>query len=227
MPTNQSITISDGADHEGRAKVDSGYTTRVAVAGLLGLLVVLNASVGQAQDRFGVSGSLAAPRTFDIELRAGRSSQSGTTGTVYVSLYSQNLGRWSSWVTVEGLRKGRSKVVSLQEEAAFTGVSEARVWIGADGAHVSVVVRHGHEESPMLPAYRWVKNRSERFEGPPIAHSSDQEPVYTCSRRYCYCHDEHVLNSFDCWSMWLTECRGVPKPIPGYGGVARCEREDY
>ena len=49
---------------------------------------------------------------------------------------------------------------------------------------------------------------------------------YTCGGGNCYCHDEHLFNAFDCWSMWLAECTGPPQKVPGSGGVVKCEADN-
>lgn len=107
---------------------------------------------------------LAGQNYFTIRFTAGSNTYDGTNGRVYYRLYDELHGVWSRWYSFAGLARGHSKTVTVYPGQTLRAVSRLRVWLGDDGARISVRVTDSAQgSSGFSPSSRWIKNGGYNF----------------------------------------------------------------
>ncbi|HJK91870.1 MAG TPA: hypothetical protein RMH85_10660 [Polyangiaceae bacterium LLY-WYZ-15_(1-7)] len=160
----------------------------------LGLALAGAFAPGAAEAQF----DLAAPTFHEVHLLAQDGRHDGTESTVWVRIYSQDQGAWSSWKPIAGgVPAGAVTSLTFETAPSFTHVSRVQVWEGAsDGLRVSVRVRSSNAVTQRGVESRvWIKNGSATFDlAEVLAYECDGPPTV------CSCD----IDSGDCFALWLS-----------------------
>lgn len=140
--------------------------------------------------------------TPDIEYRVDVTADSGyydgTASSVWVRLYSADAAAWSDWQLFVGIDPGETRELFFTTASGFTDITDIEVWIGDDGARISLGLDAPDNRTYTVGPYsEWVKNGATLF-NPSVVQFFECEDDDTDSV-VCSCDVGQ-----DCWNMLVS-----------------------
>ncbi len=96
-----------------------------------------------------------------MDVTAGGGTYAATAGVVFVRVHSA--GGWSAWKSFSGLDRRETKSLSFTTYGIDSIVDEVSVWVGSDGARLTLELESQGTLFDASPTGRWVKNGSSTF----------------------------------------------------------------
>jgi len=105
---------------------------------------------------------LTQPRVSYVDFTAGNGTHAATANRVYAKVHSAS--GWSSWKSFVGLEKGETKTLTFTTYGLDSVVDDIVVWVGNDGARLTLDLESSGTFYDVNPTGKWVKNGSTSFE---------------------------------------------------------------
>jgi hypothetical protein len=101
------------------------------------------------------------PRTSFVDLTAGNGRYAGSTNRIYAKVHSAS--GWSAWKSFVGIERGETKTLTFTTYGVDSVVDDIAVWVGDDGARLTLDLESSGSFYDVSPTGKWVKNGSTSF----------------------------------------------------------------
>ena len=104
---------------------------------------------------------ITQPRTSYVDFTAGTGTYAATANRVYAKVHSAS--GWSSWQSFVGINRGQTKTLTFTTYGLDSIVDDIMVWVGDDGARLTLDLESNGRFYDVAPTEKWVKSGSTTF----------------------------------------------------------------